>query len=71
MKKNNVKLWVARDLNGLIYLHLKEPTLEEHTSEYMSQFFIELPTKSFPEVTYDNSPQMVELNLVNEITGAM
>lgn len=69
-----MKLWIARDKNdGYLYLYGKEPKLSEEVEGLWvcSQYdtFVEvtvLPSKMFPEITFENSPQMVELKLIKE-----
>lgn len=62
-------LWVARDRNGFIGLYKQKPAwvrinrfLEDWDGDYMGL----LDKHSFSEVTFDNSPQEVELKLVKE-----
>lgn len=58
-----MKLWIARDLDNLIYLYMEKPTLITHYFD--TKYLIgEIETTSFPEVTFENSPQEVELNLI-------
>lgn len=57
-----MKLWVVRDKSGLLNLHKEKPTLDE---EYWlsNGFWTILDSEYFPEVTFENSPQEVELKL--------
>ena len=58
-----MKLWIARDKDGLIYLYMKRPYLITHYFD--NKYLIgEIYKDSFPEVTFENSPQEVELKLV-------
>lgn len=60
-----IKLWIARDEDGLMYLYMKKPTLTTHYFD--TKYLIgEIDEASFPEVTFENSPQMVELKLIKE-----
>lgn len=65
-----MKLWIARDKDGLIYLYMKKPTLITRyliTRYFDTKYLIgEIDETSFPEVTFENSPQRVELKLVKE-----
>ena len=58
-----MKLWIAREKSGLLCLYDKEPTFD---SEYWisngSWSLIDL--EYFPEITFENSPQEVELQLI-------
>lgn len=60
-----MKLWIARDKDGLIYLYMKKPTL---IGWYFDTKYLigEIDKTSFPEVTFENSPQEVELKLVEK-----
>lgn len=68
-----MKLWIARDKNDDLCLYSKRPKLSEEVEGFWvcSQYdtlveVITLPFKMFPEITFENSPQMVELKLVKE-----
>ena len=63
-----MKLWIARDKDGLIYLFTSEPEyniIYDRWESYDSEQ-IELGILCFPEVTFENSPQEVELKLVEK-----
>lgn len=58
-----MKLWIARDKNNSLGLYTVEPTLYDnkyYDGTYGSQM-IDLDENLFPEVTFENSPQQVEL----------
>ena len=67
-----MKLWIARDKDGGLYLYNYKPckneTLERFTcsiksnGEWSEEY--ELNSYLFPEVTFENSPMEVELKLV-------
>ena len=59
------------DFNGELYLYGSEPYIKKNTSREgiwtcKREEFIELDYRLFPEVTFENSPQEVELKLVNQ-----
>lgn len=62
-----MKLWIARDLSGL-WLYTTKPLFDPDTNEFESEngdiLYIN-DDKLFPEVTFENSPQEVELKLCN------
>lgn len=63
-----MKLWIARDKNNDLGLYTVKPTLcynKQYEGTYDSQM-IDLDEDLFPEVTFENSPQQVELKLVKE-----
>ena len=66
-----MKLWIARDADNCLCLYGKEPKLSEEVdgiwvcSQYgMPVEVIVLPSDLFPEVTFENSPQQVEIKLI-------
>ena len=58
-----MKLWIARNEDGTLTLHKIKPKLffEEGIGTYWTGSNYYLPAKNFPEVTFENSPQEVEL----------
>lgn len=60
-----MKLWIARDEDGLIYLYMKKPYLITHyfDTEYLIG---EIDKDLFSEITFENSPQEVELKLIEK-----
>ena len=57
-----MKLWLARDKDGLIYLYMKKPYLV--TYYFDTKYLIgEIDKELFPEITFENSPQEVELKI--------
>lgn len=63
-----MKLWIARDKDGVICLYQEKPLLDIF---YWYDFgsgpngcIVELNKDYFPEVTFENSPQEVEIKLV-------
>lgn len=68
-----MKLWIARDLDSNLCLYGKEPKLSEEIEGIWvcSQYgeiveVIVLPSGLFPEVTFENSPQEVEIKLIKK-----
>ena len=58
-----MKLWIARNKNGTLVLHESVPYCpfaNWHSSD--RRFYLD--SELFPEVTFENSPQEVELKLV-------
>lgn len=73
-----MKLWIARDENGELCLYRNLPELveiKENTNEKFWQdssndgYYCYLDNSEFSEITFENSPQEVELKLVSEIVG--
>ena len=66
-----MKLYIARDESGDLSLYHLKPELNDldDLAFYQPQKFgMEYPICNdlFPEVTFENSPQMVEIKLVKE-----
>lgn len=59
-----MKLWIARDLDRDISVYYEKPSLDK-LGEFWGNapFGMRLSNDSFPEVTFENSPQEVELEL--------
>lgn len=64
-----MKLWVARNKSKIIKLFTIEPEYNSILDEWKGYDFeeIELSILNFTEVTFENSPQKVELKLVNKL----
>lgn len=59
-----MKLWIARDFDGRLALHTQKPYCPFYT--WYSDAEVALNKELFPEVTFENSPQEVEIKLVNK-----
>ena len=61
-----MKLWIARDKDGSLYLYGKEPNLilTDAPDAWDGRDIRAIDDRLFPEVTFENSPQEVELKLV-------
>ena len=61
-----MKLWIARDMDGALTLFEDKPyknqimpgLFESYSNEYL------IDSELFPEITFENSPQQVELKLI-------
>ena len=63
-----MKLWIARDKDGMLYISEEKPKLfGDYFDTSIGTFYSEIPSGLFPEVTFENSPQEVELKLVDEL----
>lgn len=66
-----MKLWIARDRNGELWIYDHKPIKKDEI--FQSNFELEecraaeIPEWILPEVTFENSPQQVELKLVKEL----
>ena len=68
-----MKLWIARDKDALLYLYEQKPQLTRwgNWMNANSMYFAKLPMSAFPEVTFENSPQEIEIKFVSEIVGVI
>lgn len=53
------RFWVARDIDGALYLYDRLPALEKHGGYFYSSNFWELSDELFPSLTFENSPKEV------------
>ena len=60
-----MKVWIARDRNGEVYLHREKPTRFVNGVFASDDWWI-LERCAFPEVTFENSPREVELKLIEK-----
>lgn len=63
-----MKLFIARNKSKVIKLFTIEPEYNSISDEWKGYDFeeIELSILNFPEVTFENSPQEVELKIVEK-----
>ena len=60
-----MKLWIARDSDGELKLYNSQPmTMTGWFAPQRGFDSLELNEQLFPEVTFDNSPQQIELKLI-------
>lgn len=59
-----MKLWIARDSTDGLFLHFTEPKGDDYW--FISERFIRIDSSLFPEVTFENSPQKVKLELLKD-----
>jgi hypothetical protein len=67
-----MKFWIARDLDETLWLFKECPIKKENlfypTADITGKFtfYRSIPMDMFPEITFENSPQEVELNLIKK-----
>lgn len=54
--------WITRDFDGKLALHTQEPHCPFYS--WHSSDEVALNEELFPEITFENSPQQVEIKLV-------
>lgn len=64
-----MKLWIARDKDMTLTLFQGKPQLSKYDpiwQELYNEDSMTIDPFLFPEITFENSPQMVEVNLIKE-----
>lgn len=64
-----MKLWIARDgSDNAIWCYDKEPIKSVYDFAWAndSKIMFQLPKENFPEVTFENSPQEIELKIIKK-----
>lgn len=64
-----MKMWIARDESGAIFIHRHKPEQRKYDRQgivWESTDYWQLYHRDFPEVTFENSPQEVELKLIKK-----
>lgn len=64
-----MKVWIARDKNGALWVYEKAPLYACEFGEFYCEFGelnSELDKRFFPEITFENSPRLVEIKLVEK-----
>ncbi len=66
LRRKERVLWVARNKDELLFLHVAEPTLDEEQGIWYSEDRIFPCNNIFPEITFENSPKRIKLTLMEE-----
>ncbi len=63
-----MKLWIARDFDGILNLFVDRPLLDSNDGVYdVDDYnYLNIDKDLFPEVTYENSPQKVKIEIIKE-----
>ena len=70
-------LWIARDKDGGLYTFINKPWLQSVLKIWLDfpiyidwkdecSYYKQLDAKLYPEITFENSPQMIEIKLINK-----
>lgn len=69
-----MKIWIARQKWGGLFLFGTRPYInvdenwgEEEWESPISGLSFQIDDEAFPEITFENSPQQVELKLINKL----
>lgn len=60
-----MKLWIAREMLGNLYLYDTKPYIDGEEWNSAGYYYL-IDRHLFPEITFENSPQQVEIKLVKE-----
>ena len=60
----SMKIWITRSVANTLYLHLFEPTLIVGGGYWECSIDIPMPKFLFQEVTFENSPKRVKIELI-------
>jgi hypothetical protein len=67
-RKGLMKIWIARDWNNSLSLFSNKPKLKfvnmHGTRIWVGDFAAAVKSDLFPEVTFENSPQKIEIKLL-------
>ena len=65
-----MELWIARDLDNTLNLYTVEPYLDSNDNAYAINEkkgdYLRLLSNLFIDVTFENSPQKVKIELIKE-----
>lgn len=65
MKKTSMILWIARDTDGYSQLYIEKPIKKNGYFKCVSNTgWFTISCNLFPNVTFENSPQKIELKLI-------
>lgn len=58
-----MKMWIARNMDNTLVVFQSKPILKNELTwvEILNEDYMFIPEYLYPEVTFDNSPQEVEL----------
>lgn len=57
-----MELWIARDYNKQLWLHTSKPYRNGYV--FQSNKYLQISSDKFPEITWENSPRKVKIELV-------
>lgn len=61
-----MKLWIARDKDGELKLFSQLPNKYEDRFSQIIPLYCSIDRNEFPEITWENSPQQIELKLIEK-----
>ena len=62
-----MELWIARDRDDILRIYDNKPKVDKRKQEIISiGGYYDININLFPDVTFENSPQKIELKLKDE-----
>ena len=63
-----MKLWIARNTDDTLVLFQNKPIMNDNLDweDVYNEDYMVIPDNLYPEVTWKNSPQLIELKLFKE-----
>ena len=63
-----MKLWIARNIDNTLVLFQSKPIINNNVEWYetLNEDYMFIPEYFYPEVTFENSSQQIEIKLINE-----
>lgn len=61
-----MELWIARDKDGELYIYPDKPYIAGGVFCNDSETFFKISGDAFPQVTWENSPQRVRIEIMEE-----
>jgi len=62
-----MKKWMARDKDGFLFIGDTKPVLCRGGAGYTWEGRVDYLSSSFPEITFENSPKMIEVKIIEEL----
>jgi hypothetical protein len=57
-------MWIARDLDNTLWMYLDKPVKKQSRFDACSGRAYTMPKILFEDVTFDNSPRLIDLRLI-------
>lgn len=60
-----IEMWMARDRSGILRIYDNEPKVDKRKQEIISiGAYYEIDSNSFPQITFDNSPKKIYVEVL-------
>lgn len=62
-----MKLWIARDIDGILRIYDNKPKVDKRKQEIISiGGYYDININLFSEVTFENSPKKIKIEIIEE-----